>query len=73
MLNCLLYGENIMRKKDKCWIPVFYPFPIWFSKAFFPQGRHETFLCGKGLTYYHTIPTFNDPKEEGFEKHCGKR
>ena len=25
------------------------------------------------LTHYHTIPTFNDPKEEGFGKHCGKR
>ena len=25
------------------------------------------------LTLYHTIPTFNDPKEEGCGKHCGKR
>ena len=25
------------------------------------------------LTLYHTIPTFNDPKEEGFGKHCGER
>ena len=25
------------------------------------------------LTLYHTIPTFNDPKEEAFGKHCGKR
>ena len=25
------------------------------------------------LTLYHTIPTFNDPKEEGFGKHRGKR
>ena len=24
------------------------------------------------LTLYHAIPTFNDPKEEGFGKHCGK-
>ena len=22
---------------------------------------------------YHIIPTFNDPKEEAFGKHCGKR
>ena len=28
---------------------------------------------GPDLTIYHTIPTFNDPEEEGFEKHCGKR
>ena len=25
------------------------------------------------LTLYHTIPTFNDPKEEDFGKDCGKR
>ena len=25
------------------------------------------------LTLYHTIPTFNNPKEEAFGKHCGKR
>ena len=25
------------------------------------------------LTFYHTIMTFNDPKEEGFEKHYEKR
>ena len=30
-------------------------------------------FCGKGLTLYHTVPTFKDPKEEGFGKHCGKR
>ena len=24
------------------------------------------------LTLYHSIPTFNDPKEEGFGKHCVK-
>ena len=24
---------------------------------------------GHGLTLYHTIPTFNYPKEEGFGKH----
>ena len=27
----------------------------------------------KRLTLYHTIPPFNNPKEEGFGKHCGKR
>ena len=25
------------------------------------------------LTLYHTIPTFNNPEEEGFGKHCWKR
>ena len=31
----------------------------------------KIFKCA--LTLYHTIRTFNDPKEEGFGKHCGKR
>ena len=30
----------------------------------------KTWACT--LTLYHTIPTFNNPKEEGFGKHCGK-
>ena len=31
-------------------------------------------VLGKGsLTLYQTIPTFNDPKEEGLGKHSGKR
>ena len=29
--------------------------------------------CLPSLTLYHTIPTFNDHKEEGFGKHCEKR
>ena len=33
------------------------------------QTRTDMWL----LTLYHTIPTFNDPKEDGFGKHCGKR
>ena len=33
----------------------------------------EILLFELGLTLYHTIRTFNDPKEEGFEKHSGKR
>ena len=31
------------------------------------------YLCIPSLTLYHTVPTFNDPKEEGLGKHCGKR
>ena len=29
--------------------------------------------CKTMLTLYHTIPTFNDPKKEGFCKHYGKK
>ena len=31
------------------------------------------FFSTSCLTLYHTIPTFNDPKEQGFGKHCEKR
>ena len=34
---------------------------------------HSKFLSyGKELSLYHAIPTFNDPKEEGFGKYHGK-
>ena len=36
------------------------------------QGLKKLGLCGKGLTLSHIIPTFNDPKGEGFGKHSGK-
>ena len=38
--------------------------------------KHETLTLYNTiltLTLYHTIPTFNDSKEEGFRKHFGKR
>ena len=47
--------EIIVGKGRECWLPALSPFPTIFSKVFF-------------LTPYHTIRTFNDPKEEGFEK-----
>ena len=28
--------------------------------------KAKTLLCGKELTLYHTIPTFNDPEKEDF-------
>ena len=36
-------------------------------------GSPRVNLPSLWLTLYHTILTFNDPKEEGFGKHCGKR
>ena len=37
--------------------------------------RQNAGLCGceNHLTIFHTIPTFNDPKEGAFRKHCGKK
>ena len=61
---------------------VFYPFrelSAIFIKfkivvcRLFQFGRVENLLFGKGLILYLTVPTFNDPKEEGLGKHCGKR
>ena len=37
------------------------------------EFERKTGIRDKGLTLYHTIPTFYNPKEEGFIKHCGKR
>ena len=34
--------ENIMRKRRKCWLPAFSPFPAMFSKSF-------------SLSFYQTI------------------
>ena len=55
----------------------------WRLDLFLNEGqmrRHQmNYTLTKGLFYvhpltlYHTIPTFNDPREEGFGKHCGKR
>ena len=37
------------------------------------QTNKSIGLFRNGLTLYHTILTFNDPKKEAFWKHCGKR
>ena len=43
------------------------------SAICFNLDQFKILSSGYGLTLYHTIPTFNDPKEEAFGKHCGKR
>ena len=35
--------------------------------------KGDFFTTRLALTLYHTIWTFNDPKEEGFGKHCEKK
>ena len=42
------------------------------SASTFNLDRSKTLLSGKELTFYHTIPTFNDPEKEAFRKHLGK-
>ena len=41
----------------------------------FPKQALFSRVCSTSLelNLYHTIPTFNDPKEQGFEKHYRKR
>ena len=61
-------------------------FPTVFLKDLFCKhvktidfsGFDDVFLYGCldvsfSSTFYHTIPTFNDPEKEAFRKHCGKR
>ena len=51
-------------------VPFHYFIPYLASKVF-----THSFLVSLTLSYltlYHTIPAFNDPKEEDFGKHCGK-
>ena len=37
------------------------------------MDNSKILFCNKGLTLYHTISTFNNPKEKHFGKYCGKR
>ena len=48
--------ENIVGKGENVGHQLF-SFSHQVFKGFFPEG-----LCGKSLTLYHTIPTFNDPE-----------
>ena len=44
-----------------------------FFKILILQTPINQGLFRKGLTLYQTILTFNNPLEEDFGKHCGKR
>ena len=61
---------------------VFYPFgelSVIFSNSklssttFFQFRKVENLSFGKVLTFYQTIPRFNDPVKGIFLKQCGKR
>ena len=43
----------------------------WLNDMVKPIKYYVSIKCL--LTLYQTILTFNDPKEEGFGKHCRKR
>ena len=63
--------ENTVEKGD---IARYKQFLLFHSvcKRLVLQTHKNQGLFGKGLTFYDTISNFNDPKEEGFGKHCGK-
>ena len=46
---------------------------IIYNYTKFQEGWFVTLHHTTPLTLYHMIPTFNDPEEESFVKHCGKR
>ena len=68
-----LNGYKTPWVKEKLLVTSNFSFSLSVFKGLASQGRQMVSLCGKGLTLYHTIPTFNDPKEESFGKHCWKR
>ena len=57
--------ENIVGKEENGGYQHFLLFPQCFQRLF-PPVRQKSSLYGKGLTLYHTIPTFNDPDKETF-------
>ena len=52
--------ENIVGKG----ITSIFSFSHNFFKSPLFQGRKKSGLCGKELTHFHTIPTFNEPEKE---------
>ena len=57
--------ENTVGKGEIAQYEQLLLFPQCFQKLV--QQTHKTQgLFGKGLTLYHTIPTFKDPEKDGF-------
>ena len=81
--------ENIVGKEEnacnwhfllqqECHVPLQTKIEFWFaiilsSASTVNLDESKMFLFGKGLTNYHTIPTFDDPEKETFWKSWGKR
>ena len=59
--------------RRNCSLRAISPFPTVFSKDLYCRHVKTRACLGKGLTLYHTIPTLNDSRIEGFWKHCEKR
>ena len=57
---------------DFWWVEIF-SVTLFLTKPLNIVIAWHQHLCRCLLALYHRIPTFNDPKEEGFGKHCRKR
>ena len=60
-IEYFLKDRKHCRKSRICWLLVPQKLQDWF------------FMVFNSLALYDTIPTFNNPKNEGFGKQCGKR
>ena len=61
-----------MWQKEKLLVTSNFSFSHIVFKRLGLQTRKNQGLFGKGLTLYHTIPTLNNPEEEGLENTVGK-
>ena len=70
--NLVWDGWKTFWEKKKMLVTSIFSFSHNVCKKLLSQGCLKSGFCGKELTLYHTIPTFNDPREEGLEKkgHC---
>ena len=68
MRSVSVRAGNLLGKKIVLVTRIFLLFPNMVSETSSPNFG----LFGRGLTLYHTIPTFNDPVKEGFGKHWEK-
>ena len=53
------------REKEKLLVTSNFSFSHNVFHSYISLVRQNAALCGNGFTLYHTIPTFNDPKEKG--------
>ena len=66
MAESFLKGLKTLWEKEKLLVTSNFSFSHSVFKRLVQKTRKKQGLFGKGLTRYHTIPTFNDPEEEAF-------
>ena len=66
-------GRKHMEKREIACCMQFFLFPQCFFKRFVLHTGKNQGLFGEELTFYLTIPAFNDPIEEGLWKTLWKK